>query len=167
MNARSQATRRTAGRRFLCLALLFAFALSGCRNLVDGANSNLPLGQLEISRNNQTLTSLEVQLALTEPDQAKGLMGVKSLGKHSGMAFLWSEAVRQGFYMKNTLIPLDIAFWDEGGEIVEILQMEPCTLDPCQTYLPASFFVGAVEVNKGLLASEGIKPGDKVTLRQS
>lgn len=140
---------------------------AGCSKSIDGANSGSPRSELEISRGGKELLALKVQLALTPADQSKGLMGVKSLPDDSGMAFLFAAPVQYGFFMKDTLIPLDIAFWDEQGKIVDILQMEPCRSDPCPSFIPDSPYVGALEVNKGLLASEGIKPGDKVELKRS
>lgn len=153
------------------------FGLSACCGLiilVSGAcqapfqagGGDLPRGSIEISREGDTLAIFDVELALTRPDQAKGLMNRKSMPKDQGMVFLFSTPVRQPFYMLNTLIPLDIAFWDEDNRIVDVLTMTPCTDEPCQTYLPASEYVGALEVNAGVLDSEGVRPGDRVALKQ-
>jgi uncharacterized membrane protein (UPF0127 family) len=64
--------------------------------------------------------------------------------------------------MKNTLIPLSVAFWDEAGRIVAILDMEPCPANPCPTYDPGSSFVGALEVDQGRFASDGVAIGDRI-----
>jgi len=66
--------------------------------------------------------------------------------------------------MKDTLIPLDVAFWDSKGRIVATLTMTPCRTDSCPVYQPATTYVSSVEMNAGLLAARGIRPADKVTL---
>jgi uncharacterized membrane protein (UPF0127 family) len=64
-------------------------------------------------------------------------MGRESLPESAGMVFLEREPVRQSFWMTNTLIPLSVAFWDDGEEILAILDMEPCRADPAPTHDPA------------------------------
>ncbi len=94
-------------------------------------------------------------------------MGVSDLPKNTGMVFLW-EAPHQGsFHMLNTLIPLDIAFWDEDGQIVGTEQMQPCeTEPPCPTYGPEQPYIGAVELNEGELSAAGVEEGDTVRLER-
>jgi uncharacterized membrane protein (UPF0127 family) len=110
------------------------------------------------------VVTLEVEIADEPDERATGLMGREELAPHDGMAFVWDEPVRTSFWMKDTLIPLSIAFWDEGGEIVAILDMEPCEADPCPTYGPDVPFVGALEVARGTLAMRGVEVGDRVEL---
>ncbi|MDQ4149665.1 MAG: DUF192 domain-containing protein [Actinomycetota bacterium] len=92
-------------------------------------------------------------------------MFLRQLPRLEGMAFVWQEPIAAVFHMKNTLIPLDIAFWDENMRIVDILHMMPCEEDPCPLYRPRHRFVGAVELNERVLRSEGVQLGDVVTLR--
>ena len=66
--------------------------------------------------------------------------------------------------MKDTLIPLSIAFWDEDGRIVGIQDMEPCTADPCPTYGSPEPYVGALEVNQGFFDEHGVVIGDRIEL---
>jgi uncharacterized membrane protein (UPF0127 family) len=66
--------------------------------------------------------------------------------------------------MKNTLIPLDIAFWDTEGVIVDILEMHPCREDPCPLYTPGKRYVGAVEANVGIMARHNVAIGDRAEL---
>lgn len=164
MSQRTEPSSAARFRKLSRLVLLLAFMAGGCADAIDGSNDNLPRSTLTIARDGTALLSLEVELALTAADQQKGLMGVKSLPRSSGMAFLWSTPVRSSFTMRNTLIPLDIAFWNEDNTIVDILQMEPCREEPCDPYIAITDYVGAVEVNKGVLVAEGIQPGDKITL---
>jgi uncharacterized membrane protein (UPF0127 family) len=105
---------------------------------------------------------LEVEVADEPAERSSGLMGRDRLDPYDGMAFVWDEPVRTSFWMKDTLIPLSIAFWDGRGEILAILDMEPCVADPCPTYDPGATFVGALEVARGRFENEGVEVGDRV-----
>jgi uncharacterized membrane protein (UPF0127 family) len=107
---------------------------------------------------------LFVQIADTPAERAQGLMGRTSLAPDAGMAFLWAEPVTSTFWMKDTKIPLAIAFWARDGTIVSIREMTPCTADPCATYAADAPFVGAVEANTGYFAEHGIAAGDRATV---
>lgn len=126
----------------------------------------LPLGDLEIQRDGSRLVRLQVEIAEKPRKRATGLMGVRSLGELQGMVFLGPAPSRGPFHMKDVLIPLDIAFWDERGVIVEILHMEPCRSDPCPLYSPSREYLGAVETNLGLMESKGVRVGDTIKLRR-
>ena len=102
-------------------------------------------------------------IADTQELQSYGLMYRKHLAEEKGMIFAWEEDVHYGFYMKNTLIPLSIAFIDTNGIVQEILEMEPCSGDPCPNYTPAQPYRGALEVNQGMFAEWGIEAGDLIT----
>jgi uncharacterized protein len=107
---------------------------------------------------------LDVEVADDEEERATGLMNRERLEPFDGMAFLWDQPIHASFWMKDTLIPLSIAFWNEAGRIVAILDMEPCRRDPCPTYDPGTAFVGALEVDRGRFAEEGVEVGDRVEL---
>ena len=100
-----------------------------------------------------------VEVARTEEERAKGLMNRKSLGKEDGMLFIFEEPGYHGFWMKNTFIPLSIAFIDREGKIVAITDMKPLTLS---THNPPRPILYALEMNQGWFASKGIKVGDIV-----
>jgi uncharacterized membrane protein (UPF0127 family) len=100
----------------------------------------------------------------TATERRIGLMGRESLEPYDGMAFLWDEPVEATFWMKDTLIPLSIAFWDDQGRIISIFDMDPCTGDPCSSYGPGEPFVGAVEVGRGTFAMRGVAVGDTIDL---
>lgn len=130
------------------------------------ANPSLHLaaGDLAITRGSSRLLALRVQLAQTEAERDTGLMHVTSLPDGAGMAFLFGATTTTSFYMKDTLLPLDIAFWDATGAIITTYTMQPCTADPCRLYDAQDGYVGAVEMRAGLLASSGVATGDTVTL---
>lgn len=109
-------------------------------------------------------TELSVEVADTDDERATGLMGREELEPYEGMAFVWPEPTTARFWMKDTLIPLSIAFWDERGRIVAILDMEPCVTEDCPRYDSGHTYVGAVEVEQGLFEQRGIELGDRVEL---
>jgi uncharacterized membrane protein (UPF0127 family) len=80
------------------------------------------------------------------------------------MAFLFDGSTSEVFWMKDTLIPLSIAFWDGRGRIVAIMDMAPCRADPCPTYGPGVPYAGAVEVNEGFFRQHGVEVGNTVEL---
>ncbi len=90
----------------------------------------------------------------------------RHLAPNAGMVFLFDEPSTNRFWMKNTLIPLSIAFWDEAGRIVSIVDMAPCREEPCPLYSAGTPYIGAVEVNRGFFKSYGVKVGDRVELQR-
>ena len=109
---------------------------------------------------------VRVEIAATPAQQEQGLSGRRTLAPNAGMAFLWTSNVRETFWMKNTSIPLSIAFWGKRGRILRILDMAPCRRDPCRVYDPQVAFRGALEVNRGAFARWGVHRGDLVTIRR-
>ena len=106
--------------------------------------------------------TLRVEIADDAGERATGLMGRSSLAMDRGMAFLYEDPVLNGFWMKDTSIPLSIAFWGRDGRISDMLDMEPCVKDPCTVYEPAHPYVGAIEVAQGVWDRAGIRIGDRV-----
>ena len=107
---------------------------------------------------------LTVQVADTPQKRDKGLMFVEKLPENEGMLFVFSGETYGGFWMKNTLIPLSIAFLDSDGKILKILDMVPCKEDFCPTYDPELSYHYALEVNLGWFEKNQIKEGDCVML---
>ncbi len=103
---------------------------------------------------------LKVEVVQSDPEREKGLMFRKSMGANDGMLFIFAEPAYHAMWMKNTLIPLSVAFVDGEGVILNILDMEPQTLD---THMSAGPSIYAIETNKGWFAQKKIKAGDKVT----
>ncbi len=102
---------------------------------------------------------IRVEVARTPEETSRGLMGRKDLGRDDGMLFIFEKEDRHGFWMKNTLIPLSIAFIDKNGRIVWITDMKPLTLE---SHVPPQPILYALEMNKGWFSSHGIKVGDVV-----
>jgi uncharacterized protein len=139
-------------------------ALAACRPAtpVEG----LPRGTLSIEGNSGPV-QVDVSIAETRETKARGLMGVEEIDPDTGMLFLQDEPARISFWMKDTLIPLSIAFWGPDQRIATILDMEPCRTSTCPTYDPEIEWVGALEVNQGFFAEHGIEEGAPVRLERA
>ena len=93
-----------------------------------------------------------VAVADTRDLRSRGLMFVTDLGDLDGMLFVFDTPSSGSFWMKNTLIPLDIAFFRGDGTLVEVLQMEPCgDQDSCPSYSPGADYRYALEAPAGAL----------------
>ena len=101
---------------------------------------------------------LTVAVADTPDARARGLAGTADLGPLDGMLFVYPDPVDTGFFMRGVVMPLDIAFVDADGRVLEVLTMPLCETDPCPTYRPAQPFRWAVETPAGGLS--GVTAGD-------
>jgi uncharacterized protein len=110
--------------------------------------------------------TLHVEVADTRAERERGLMGRRELADDAGMVFVFPTDSTSAFWMKDTLIALSIAFYDESGRIVRILDMEPCRRDPCALYDPEASYRGALEVNRGAFDRWGVREGDVLRLER-
>ena len=110
--------------------------------------------------------TLRVEVASTDAQRAQGLMNRRFLAPNAGMVFLFARPTRAQFWMKDTLIPLSIAFYDRRGRILRILDMAPCRADPCRVYDAGVAYRGALEVNRGAFVRWGVRRGSIVWLRR-
>ena len=108
---------------------------------------------------------LYVEIADEPEEQRRGLMGVSSLASDEGMAFVFDEPVDSTFWMKETLIPLSIAFVDEEDLVIDVRDMQPCEADPCPSYGVDEPYVLAIEANLSWFDDHGIEAGDRAELR--
>ena len=160
-------------RRFLVLVLAVAI-LVGCSDSSNGNDeaseprATRPPGSPEFARGRVLIDTqensvlIDVDVAETEEQRAFGLMQRESMPDDEGMLFVFFEETTSAFTMRNTLIPLSIAFFDFDGEIVKILDMEPCEAEPCPSYDPGVTYRGALEVNLGAFDEWGVEMGDSV-----
>lgn len=138
-----------ANALFLCVVLsLFVFS---CKST---PKSDLPVAQLTVDGSN-----VVAEVANTESTRMAGLMFRRDLGLNDGMLFVFPDAEQRAFWMKNTLIPLSIAFMNEKGVIENVLEMPPQTEQTFMSDGPAQY---ALEMNAGWFTKRGIKPGDMV-----
>jgi len=135
-------------KNLLLLALLF--------NLTQaGAQQRLPVTTLNIG-----IHLIQAEVAIRDDERAQGLMFRKNMGINEGMVFRFGSPNKVCMWMKNTLIPLSVAFIDEQGSIINIEDMQPETLEAHCSEKPARF---ALEMNRGWFKNKHIKPSSKVT----
>jgi len=149
-------------RRLAVLTVALLSAL-GC---TASAAERFPLGTALIDTGQRTV-SLKVEIAETPDHRSLGLMNRRSLAPNAGMVFLFDRPENGSFWMKNTLIPLSIAFYNGKGKILRILDMEPCRKDPCPLYSPDVIYAGALEVNRGAFRRLGVARGDVIRVRRA
>ena len=142
--------RASLGRRIKRIAFLLIFLLGA--SIAQSQNFlKIPLYINE--------KEIWVEVAKTPAERAKGLMGRKHLGQEEGMFFIFETEDYHAFWMKDTLIPLSIAFIDKSGRIVEIADMKPLSLD---SHSPPKPVLYTLEMKKGWFSMNGIKVGDIV-----
>lgn len=94
--------------------------------------------------------SVVLAVADTSTLRARGLMGVTDFGDVDGMLFTWDgELSTSSFTMRNTLVPLTVVFFDAAGDVVDFLDMVPCTAEPCASYTASAPYAYAVEFPQG------------------
>ena len=103
---------------------------------------------------------IQAELALTPQQQATGMMFRRTMGPNEGMLFVNDEPGVRCFWMRNTLVPLSIAFIADDGTIVNVADMAPQSDRSHCSAQPVRF---ALEMNQGWFAKRGIKPGSRLT----
>ncbi len=130
----------------------------------------LALAALLLSVCSRTLPTIPVQIggaefrievARSEEQKAQGLMHRRSLGERSGMIFVYEADERLSFWMKNTTLPLTLAFLSREGEILQVEELKPLSLKPVTSDRAARY---ALELPAGALQRLGVGPGDRVRL---
>ena len=106
--------------------------------------------------------TVRLEVAADPATRARGLMGRRRVPEGTGMVFLYPGDVAEAYWMKNTLVPLSIAFVAADGRVVSVAEMTPCTADPCPSYPPAGPYRYAVELAAGSFGAAGVGPGAKV-----
>ena len=121
---------------------------------------------IQVTKPDGTKATYCVWLAATEPERERGLMQVTGLGGADGMLFRFGAEQSGAFWMKDTVIPLSIAFFHKGGAFVSATDMEPCspTAPGCPTYSADASYADAIEVPKGGLAALGIGPSSRLAV---
>ncbi len=103
---------------------------------------------------------VDLELAVTPQEVTDGLMYRPSMPEQRGMLFIFDVDRYPAFWMKNTLISLDLVFLDSSGAVVDIAAgVPPCALDPCPTYSPKNPTRAVLEIVAGVAAAHGVEPG--------
>ncbi len=105
-------------------------------------------------------TTVVAEVADTPVARRVGLMGRVSLAPDAGMLFVFTQETERSFWMKNTPLPLSIAYMDAKGRIVHIADMTPLSTDPVLSRLPALY---ALEMTQGWFEAHSVKVGQTVT----
>ena len=146
---------------YLCGAtgVLLTFLCAVC--LSTGAYARAPKSiHVELDRHHFT-----VEVADTNVVRAHGLMFRTRMAADHGMLFLFPSAAPRMFWMKNTLIPLDILFFDSQQRLINVsADTLPCKRDPCPTYASAAPAQYVLELNAGITARIKLRPGDVLTI---
>ncbi len=101
-----------------------------------------------------------VEVVDTPAEREQGLMFREQLDENKGMFFIFENEGNYPFWMKNTLIPLDMIWIDFSGKIVDIKEADPCDADPCPIVYHQGNAKYVLEINKGLSAELGIEIGN-------
>lgn len=147
----------SAGRMF-ALVIFFACVYSGCAGGEQAGKEKFEKRDLAIETSAGRIT-IKAELAITPAQQQQGLMYRKEIKDGEGMLFIFERDEVLSFWMKNTLIPLSIAYVGSGGKILEIYDMEPGNMNPVRSSRSARY---ALEVPKGWFARAGVSVGDTI-----
>lgn len=148
--------RRLAGSLVLGLVLML---LSGPRAFAQ-AGLPVPQPRLPMVELQAGMHLIRAELAEEPSTRTRGLMMRERLGTNEGMLFVFPEKAGHCFWMRNTLIPLSIAFLDDDGTVVNIADMDPRSE---QSHCPAKPIRFALEMERGWFATRGLAPGSKLS----
>lgn len=147
---------------FLFLSLFFIISI-----LLFSLNERKAMERVETTIHQKDNITIDVNLEIsrTPRDIARGLMGRTKLSQNSGMLFVfdYKRDTDNGFWMYQTLIPLDIAFLDKEGKILSIHQMKPCRskeFEECPSTYPDYPYYYALEMNKDFFSENNLSEGD-------
>ncbi len=165
--------------RKLTIALIFLVLFAaGCSGDSGGSDKNAGtakasgdettasasgLQAITIDASGGEKVKMKVEIADSPAEQEKGLMFRKSLGKDRGMLFVFPDEQVRSFWMKNTLIPLSIAYIDAEGRIIDVQEMKALDDQPPH-YVSAEPAKYALEANKGFFEQRKVKVGNRVEL---
>ncbi|MEM8986992.1 MAG: DUF192 domain-containing protein [Pseudomonadota bacterium] len=143
-------------RRLQPFVFLFAFCIAAC----SGTDKTSEAAETLILETDNGTFQFTVELALTPEERARGLMYRQELGAENGMLFRYDEPRVVSMWMKNTYIPLDMAFIRPDGVVESIAQnVQPHSLDSVASIGPVR---ATLEVNAGVFQRIGLKVGDRV-----
>lgn len=146
-----------SGFLFLAIALLFA-----CGAGAENSGQRLSSKTVTVLKSDGRRVLLQAEIATTDTERSKGLMFRKELKDGQGMLFVFDRDQSLSFWMKNTLIPLSVAYIASDGKILEIHDMTPESLNPVDSDHAARY---ALEVPQGWFSRADLGPGDRLDLQ--
>jgi uncharacterized membrane protein (UPF0127 family) len=141
------------------LSTLLKSVLSVAAMLVASCAFAQQAGKFPVATLNAGMHVIKAEVATTPAQREQGLMFREKMGPNEGMLFIFEGPASVCMWMKNTLLPLSVAFMDEHGRIVNIEDMKPQTLD---SHCSAKLVRYALEMNQGWFRQKGIKPGSAI-----
>jgi len=145
----------------ILVACLLTLSCAGKAGNQEEGGSTGPKPKLETAVIRVGPTSVEVEVAREAEERERGLMFRKSLEEGKGMLFVFEADQRLAFWMKNTMIPLSLAYIASDGTIRQILELEPGSLDPVASERSVRY---ALEVPRGWFERAGVVVGDRVEI---
>lgn len=145
---------------YLCIILFGSLLCRATPPSISFADANRQVSQLPQTELVVNGHRLRVEVAATYEASAKGLMFRTSLAPDAGMLFIFPVEHQASFWMKNTALPLSIAYLDKAGIILEIHDLIPYELKPVVS--KSKLVIYALEVNRDWFLSKGVKPGMKI-----
>jgi len=137
------------------------FFLLLCFNFLSCSAKNLPVQEIQIEREGRVIATLKAEIARTSEEQAQGLMYRKELPDGEGMLFVYTRDDILSFWMRNTYIPLSIAYIASDGRIIDIRNMFPLDENTVTSTRSVRY---ALEVPQGWFSRSGVKEGDIVVI---
>ncbi len=150
--------------RRLVLFSLLVLGLVACQDEAAPQEGSHLIGRAAFETPEGLVRTGFLEVADDDEERGQGLMGRTELDADSGMVFVFDGSQDGSFWMKDTLIPLSVAFWDDRGTVLDILEMDPCEEEPCRMYSSRQPFTHALEMNAGWFRGHGIEIGDPVEL---
>ncbi len=134
--------------------LFFVSLLAALAGAAPAVQAEMP--RLELTAG---MYRIDAEVAADQQNRMVGLMHRKSMPQHQGMLFVFTQQNTHCMWMRNTLLPLSVAFLDEDGIVINVEDMQPQTEDSHCARRPARF---ALEMNLGWFRERGIKSGSKI-----
>jgi hypothetical protein len=138
------------------LSTLAALVLAAAAASVCAQEPQINLPRVTLSAG---MHQIDAQVAQTIEQRTTGLMHRREMPQHEGMLFVFERPSMQCFWMKDTLLPLSVAFIADDGTVVNIADMKPLALDSHCSDKPVRF---VLEMNQGWFVKKGVKPGTKL-----
>lgn len=148
-------------RKYFWLVLIVFILIVGVYYIVNSRKKTTTVSMATVSIVNQ---KFKVEIAKTDSEREKGLMNRKSLDANSGMLFIFPSSDIQSFWMKNTLIPLDIIYID-GNKITEMTTLNPPIDNNIPRYTPKNKANFVLELNANTAGKYNFQPGNQVEIK--
>ena len=133
---------------------LLSFTVLGLAIVCGAAVAQAPVIELTAG-----FHRIEAEVVADNPSRMQGLMNRRSMASNHGMLFVFAFVDQHCMWMRNTLLPLSVAFLDESGRIINVEEMLPQTEDNHCAAAPARY---ALEMNRGWFSSRGLKAGSRI-----